>query len=51
VVSPYLDSSCKSATDFYPFPWEKEGKPKIIAEDDLAMAEAILIGGKEANNG
>lgn len=50
-VAPYLDSSCKNATDFYPFPWEEEGKPKIIAEDDLAMAEAILIGGKEANNG
>ncbi len=51
MCSPYLSESCKSATEFYPFPWEEEGKPKIIAEDDLAMAEAILNVGKEANNG
>ena len=51
MCSPYLSESCENATDFYPFPWEEEGKPKIIAEDDLAMAEAILNGGKEANNG
>lgn len=51
MCTPYLSESCKNATDFYPFPWEEEGKPKIIAEDDLAMAEAILNVGKEANNG
>lgn len=51
MCSPYLSESCKNATEFYPFPWEEEGKPKIIAEDDLAMAEAILNVGKEANNG
>lgn len=51
MCAPYLSESCKNATDFYPFPWEEEGKPKIIAEDDLAMAEAILNVGKEANNG
>ena len=51
MCSPYLSESCKKATDFYPFPWEEEGKPKIIAEDDLSMAEAILNVGKEANNG
>ena len=51
MCSPYLSESCKNATEFYPFPWEEEGKPNIIAEDDLAMAEAILNVGKEANNG
>ncbi|MFA6719731.1 MAG: hypothetical protein WCS15_11665 [Prevotella sp.] len=51
MCSPYLSESCKNATYFYPFPWEEEGKPEIIAEGDLAMAEAILNEGKEANNG
>lgn len=51
LLSPYLDGSCKNATDFYPFPWEEKGKPKIISEEDMAMAEALLSGGKEANNG
>lgn len=51
LLSPWLDNSCKSATDFYPFPWEEKGKPKIISDEDLAMAEAILNGGKEVDNG
>jgi hypothetical protein len=51
-VSPYLSESCKNTTDFYPFPWEEEGKPTIIPEDDMAMAESILnINNKEVDNG
>lgn len=49
-LSPYLDKNCKGATDFYPFPWEEQGKPKPVTEDDMQMAEAIL-GGKEAQHG
>ena len=48
---PYMDSSCKSTTDFYPFPWEDEGKPAVVSDDDMAMAEAILNVEKEENNG
>ena len=46
---PYVDQDqCKSPHDFYPFPWETEGK--IVSDDDMEMAESIL-GGKEAENG
>lgn len=47
MVSPYLDSSCKKTTDFYPFPWEEEGKHVIVSGEDLQMAESILSENKE----
>ena len=50
-LQPYMDSKVKTTTDFYPFPWEEEGKPVVVTDDDLAMAESILNVEKEDNNG
>ena len=46
-LRPYMDSKVKTTTDFYPFPWEEEGKPVVVTDDDLAMAEALLTTTKE----
>ena len=50
-LQPYMDGKVKTTTDFYPFPWEEEGKPVVVTDDDLAMAESILNVEKEDNNG
>ena len=50
-LQPYMDGKVKTTTDFYPFPWEEEGKPAVVTDDDLAMAESILNVEKEDNNG
>ena len=50
-LQPYMDSKVKTTTDFYPFPWEEEGKSVVVTDDDLAMAESILNVEKEDNNG
>ena len=50
-LKPYMDDKVKTTTEFYPFPWEEEGKPVVVTDDDLAMAEAILNVEKEDNNG
>lgn len=47
MLRPYMDDSVKKVTDFYPFPWETEGKPVVVTDDDLAMAEALLTTTKE----
>lgn len=41
-LQPYMPKDVKMTTDFYPFPWEEEGKPVVVTDDDLAMAEALL---------
>lgn len=46
-LQPYMDGKVKTTTDFYPFPWEEEGKPVVVTDDDLAMAEALLTTAKE----
>lgn len=46
-LKPYMDDKVKTTTDFYPFPWEEEGKPVVVTDDDLAMAEALLTTTKE----
>ena len=46
-LQPYMDSKVKTTTDFYPFPWEEEGKTAAVSDDDLAMAEALLTTTKE----
>ena len=46
-LQPYMNSKVKTTTDFYPFPWEDEGKPVVVTDDDLAMAEALLTTTKE----
>ena len=50
-LQPYMSDMIKNTTDFYPFPWEEEGKPIVLTDDDLAMAESILNVEKEDNNG
>ena len=50
-LQPYMSDKIKNTTDFYPFPWEEEGKPIVLTDDDLAMAESILNVEKEDNNG
>lgn len=50
-LQPYMNSKVKTTTDFYPFPWEEDGKPVVVTDDDLAMAESILNVEKEDNNG
>lgn len=42
MLTPYMSENVKKVTDFYPFPWEEEGKPTVISDDDMAMAEAML---------
>ena len=38
-LQPYMDSKVITTTDFYPFPWEEEGKPVVVTDDDLAMVK------------
>ena len=51
-LQPYISEKDKirRASDLYPFPWEEKGKPVIVSDEDMAMAESILYNnGKEAN--